>query len=178
MNDFLDGEIIKLRAVEPADADLLYDWENDGEMWSVSTTLKPFSKNLLLKYVNSEHLDIFQTKQIRLMIDLKESKQTAGMVDIFDYDPYNSRAGVGIMVHRDLRGKGVAFDALKTLDKYAFRYLNFHQLYCNIALSNEASLNLFKKAGYEVTAIRKDWIFNGEDFEDVYFLQKINPNHK
>jgi diamine N-acetyltransferase len=175
----LTGEKIKLRAVEPEDVDILFKWENNFELWKVSMTLKPFSKNIIKKYIETEHLDIFQTKQLRLMIDTTEDNtKTVGMIDLFDFDPYNNRAGVGIMVHKDYRKNGYALEALQILNNYSFKYLSFHQLYCNISIENKASLELFKKAGYEITAIRKDWIFNGQTYEDVYFLQKINPYHK
>lgn len=175
----LKGEKIKLRAVEPKDIDTLYEWENDFELWKVSSTLKPFSKNIIAKFVESEHLDIFVNKQLRFMIDTIDAKpETIGMIDIFDYDPYHNRAGIGIMIHKSQREKGYAFDALQTIDNYCFRYLNIHQLYCNISVKNTKSLNLFEKAAYTISCKRKDWIFTGESFEDIYFLQKINPNHK
>lgn len=174
----LESKTIKLRAVEPSDVDLLYKWENDFDLWKISTTLKPFSKNLIQKFVDNEHLDIFQAKQLRFMIDIIDSEQTIGIVDLFDYDPYNNRAGIGIMIHTSFRRQGFAEDTLKVIENYCFKYLNFHQLYCNISVTNPKSLKLFKKAGYKVKFIREDWIFTGEQFEDVYFLQKINPNHK
>ena len=42
----LKGKYVKLRAIEPEDVDLIYEWENDFELWNVSETLKPFSINL------------------------------------------------------------------------------------------------------------------------------------
>ncbi len=175
----LTGKKIKLRAIEPSDVDLLYNWENDFELWKVSSTLKPFSKNIIKKYIELEHQDIFQSKQLRFMIETTgKSEETIGMIDIFDYDPYANRAGVGIMIHENFREKGFALDALQVLEEYCFRYLNFHQLYCNISEQNEISIRLFKNAGFETTCLRKDWIFTGEKYENVFFLQKLNPNHK
>jgi diamine N-acetyltransferase len=174
----LQGEKIKLRALEPDDVDLLYQWENDFELWKVSNTLKPFSKNILKKYIEAEHLDIFQTKQLRLMIDIYSSEKTIGMIDLFDFDPYHKRAGIGIMIHKDYRNNGYATDTLEVIKKYCFKYLNLHQLYCNIAIKNKKSVALFKKAGFDIISIRKDWIFDGETYQDIYFLQKINPAHQ
>jgi len=37
------GEII-LRALEPEDLELLYEWENDMANWLISNTLAPFSR--------------------------------------------------------------------------------------------------------------------------------------
>ncbi|WP_227625579.1 hypothetical protein [Geofilum rubicundum] len=40
----IQNDEVLLRAVEPGDVDLLYDWENRMELWPVSNTLAPFSK--------------------------------------------------------------------------------------------------------------------------------------
>jgi diamine N-acetyltransferase len=108
---------IVLRAPEPGDVDILYQWENDREIWKVSNTLTPFSKYILEKYIENAHLDIYQVKQLRLMIDvISEDKPplTVGAVDLFDFDAHNLRAGVGILIgNKKDRNKGYATLALK-----------------------------------------------------------------
>ena len=32
----IEGRTIRLRAVEPGDVDLMYEWENDCDIWPVS----------------------------------------------------------------------------------------------------------------------------------------------
>jgi len=48
--NFLSGVSISLRAVEPADIDLLYHWENDTSIWKVSNTLTPYSHFQIEEY--------------------------------------------------------------------------------------------------------------------------------
>ena len=38
----IEGRTIRLRAVEPGDVDLMYEWENDYDIWPVSGTTEPF----------------------------------------------------------------------------------------------------------------------------------------
>ncbi len=175
----LKGKKIYLRAVEPEDAEILYQWENDFSLWKVSNTLQPFSLNLIKKYISIAHLDIYETKQLRLMIQTQPpDSKPVGMIDLFDFDPYHSRAGVGIMIKKEYRQNGYAKEALSILIKYSFEYLNLHQLYANIAVDNKASCLLFENCGFEKTCIRKDWNFDGRKFNDIFFYQIINPNHK
>ena len=68
----LKSKNIELRALEPSDVDLLYQWENNEELWHLSNTVAPFSRFVLEQYVMDSHQDIFTTKQLRLMIDKKE----------------------------------------------------------------------------------------------------------
>lgn len=62
MLNTLESNLIKLRAPEPSDLELLYTWENNMEIWKVSNTHTPYSKYVLKKYIESSHLDIWESK--------------------------------------------------------------------------------------------------------------------
>lgn len=175
MNYILEDQILKLRAVEPEDLELFYSWENNTEIWQMSNTLVPFSKYILRSYIQTSHIDIFQAKQFRFMIDHKESGKTIGTIDLFDYDPVNLRVGLGILIAlKEFRGKGLALNSINLIKKYCFTSLNLHQIYCNISENNLESQNLFKKAGFKLSGIRNDWLLvNGKWVNDVIF-QFIN----
>jgi diamine N-acetyltransferase len=169
---------VLLRAPEPADTDLLYLWENDSEIWKVSNTITPFSRYILEKYIENAHLDLYQVKQLRLMIDVQEessSVYTVGTIDMFDFDPFHLRAGVGILIgNKSDRNKGYATIALQKFIEYSFGTLQLHQLYCNIARNNQDSLNLFQKCGFRVTGQKADWLKTAKGFTDELILQLIN----
>ena len=172
---FLKTKNIYLRAVEPKDADVLYEWENDRSIWVVSNTQIPFSKFVLEEFSNSSHQDIYTNKQLRLMVNETESGKTVGCIDIFEFDPQHARAGVGIYIHKDFREKGLASECLQLIIDYAFKTLHLKQIYSHINASNQASLNLFIKNGFEKTALKKSWHKTSLHlFEDVWFLQLIN----
>lgn len=169
----LKGQLVSLRAIEPSDIDVLYKWENDTDTWNVSNTQTPYSRFVLEQYIASAHQDIYSVKQLRLMVCDPEGK-TVGSIDLFDFDPSNLRAGIGILIaEKSDRKKGYAFDALTVLIDYCYSVLNLHQLYCNITIDNEASVLLFQKQGFQVTGIKKQWIRDGEKFKDELLLQKI-----
>jgi diamine N-acetyltransferase len=175
-NNYLESELIKLRAPEIKDLDLLYKWENDTLIWIISGTVTPFSRLILKKYLHTAHQDIYQAKQLRLMIDSKNTLQTIGTIDLFDFDPVNARAGVGILIGEDKeRQKGNASEALRILIDYSFDILHLHQLYCNITSDNIGSLKLFQHNGFEIAGRKKEWIRIKEGWTDELLLQLINP---
>ncbi len=115
---------IRLRALEPEDLELLYSWENNVSYWILSSTVVPFSKYTLKRYLENSHKDIYETGQLRLMIDHIADNATIGTIDIFDFDPFHKRAGVGILIaNEDYRRKGFATMALKCLIDYCFSTL-------------------------------------------------------
>lgn len=169
----LKGDAVYLRALEPEDIDTLYDWENDDLVWRVSNTLSPYSKNVLTQYLKAQHQDIYSSKQLRLVIETAEGIPV-GCIDLFDFDPKNQRAGIGILIgaEQDKR-RGYATEALRIFVQYCTDTLNLHQLYCNILAENKASLELFEKAGFVSVGIKKDWFKSERQFHDEYLLQKI-----
>ncbi|MBO5902827.1 MAG: GNAT family N-acetyltransferase [Tidjanibacter sp.] len=172
----LETDIIRLRALEPEDVDILYKWENDTNIWKVSNTVAPFSRYILRQFIENQKYDIYETRQMRLIIESKQSGKPVGSIDIFDIDPYNQRAGVGILIYdKEDQGQGYASSALSALVRYAFHILCFNQLYCNILSNNTRSLNLFKSKGFTVVGLKREWVKTTTDWLDEYMLQLINP---
>lgn len=170
----LQGERIKLRAVEPSDVNLLYQWENDTTVWHVSNTITPFSKDVISQYISSAHLDIYTTKQLRLIIETNE-KNPIGCIDLFEFNPLHLRAGIGVLISAaEHRKKGYASEALTILIDYAFNTLNLNQLYCHIGVENVNSIKLFEKHNFKILGTKKNWVKNGKNWSDVHFLQLLN----
>lgn len=171
-------EDITLRAPEPEDLELLYKWENDSKYWLLSNTFTPFSKYTLKRYIENSHKTIFEAGQVRLMIDHIREKTTIGTIDLFDFDAFHKRAGIGILIDADYRKKGYASMALKCLIDYCFKTLGLHQLYCNILENNCESIELFGKQGFTRIGIKKDWIKSAEGYINEHMFQLINPEEK
>jgi diamine N-acetyltransferase len=172
----LKGKQIYLRALEPEDLEFVHAIENDENIWHLSNTQTPYSKFLIKQYIEAAHKDIFEAKQLRLVISNYQN-QALGMIDIFDFDFMNIRAGVGILVRNESdRGKGIGSEALQLLINYSFTHLQLHQLYCNISEDNEVSLKLFKKQGFKTVGLKKDWTFSKKTFHNEYLLQLINTD--
>ncbi|MCM5663778.1 GNAT family N-acetyltransferase [Galbibacter mesophilus] len=170
----LSGNTVYLRALEAEDLDFLYTLENDEKVWEVSETLAPYSKFILKQYLANSHKDIYEAKQLRLAIS-NYSDTLLGFIDIFDFNPKNKRAGVGIIVLEEAnRNKGVGKEALSLLIEYAFNHLDMHQLYANISENNKPSIHLFSNLGFERVGVKKDWNYTSGKFQNEILYQKIN----
>jgi diamine N-acetyltransferase len=170
----LKGDNIYLRALEPEDLEFIHGIENDESIWELSNTQTPYSKFLIKQYLKHAHKDIFEVKQLRLAISSYD-EVALGMIDIFDFDFKNSRAGVGILVKEtNDRLKGYGREALKLLVDYSFTHLGLHQLYCNISEGNEASIKLFSNQGFTKIGLKKDWNKVNDTYKNEYIYQLIN----
>jgi len=165
---------IRLRALEPEDLGLLYEWENNSTYWTISNTVTPFSKYTLKRYMENSHKSIYETGQLRLMIEIHDEKKTIGTIDLFDFDPFHKRAGIGILIaDENERRKGYASMALKCLIEYCFKTLQLNQLYCNILADNCESMELFRKQGFVQSGIKRQWIKTADGYLDEHFFQLI-----
>ena len=169
----LEGKHIYLRALEKEDLDFLYKLENSTVVWEISGTVTPYSKNVLELYLENAHRDIYDVKQLRLVICNTDHKRI-GLIDLFDFDPKNKRAGVGIIIlDKADRNHGAGFESLQVLCAYAFKSLGLRQVYANILEENSASIHLFQKLGFERVGIKKDWIYSDGKYKNEVLFQKI-----
>jgi len=170
----LKGTNIYLRALEPEDLEFVYAIENNELVWEVSNTETPYSRFLIRQYLENAHQDIYEAKQLRLAICLNNSQDAIGLIDLFDFDPKNNRAGVGILINdAQNRNKGIGSEALALIIVYSFEQLQLHQLYANIGTDNEISIQLFTKFGFQKIGIKKDWIKVNNRYKDELLFQLI-----
>jgi diamine N-acetyltransferase len=171
-NKMAFGQVV-LRAVEPEDLDLIFEWENDTSLWELSNTHAPFSRFVLAQYLKDASRDVFEQKQIRLIIQA-EDKRPVGALDLFDIDFFHQRAGIGILIHKtEDRRHGYASEALNALENYVTESLGIRQLFANISEDNSPSIELFQKAGFHLTGIKKKWLNTLSGWKDEWFFQKI-----
>lgn len=169
----LEGELTHLRALEAEDVDLLYVWENDPAVWGVSGTLAPFSRHTLRRFLDEQRFDLYAARQLRLVVETLDGR-AVGLVDLFEFEPVDLRAGIGILIHgAGDRGRGFASDALDVLCRYARQVLGLHQLWCSVAPDNAASLTLFRRAGFVECGRKREWRRTPDGWADELLLQKI-----
>ncbi len=170
----LQNQHITLRALEPTDLDFLMQIENDTKLWILSNQQTPWSRYALEQYISNAHQDIYEAKQLRLVIESLEQRQAIGFVDLFDFDPKNKRVGLGICLVEESQNKGFGKQTLLLICKYVFDELLMHQIFVNILTDNNRSLHLFQTFGFELVGIKKDWIYHRHQWHDEALLQLIN----
>ena len=168
----LKGDYIYLSALEPDDLNFLYELENNTAIWEISGTSTPYSKHVLKQYLDNAHRDIYDVKQLRLCIC--KGEEVIGLIDLFDFDPQNKRAGIGIVILEEKeRNHGIGTEAIELICDYGYTTLGLHQFFANVMEDNSGSLYLFKKMGFVEVGIKKDWIFSNGEFKNEILLQKI-----
>jgi len=169
---FIKNDIVTLRIAEPHDAELIYRWENDMDVWRDSETRVPFSRMQIEEFLLNNN-DLMSMKQLRLMIEDTQNGAQVGCIDIYDYDEFNSRAGFGILIDEKYRGKDYAKNAISLLLKYCFNTLLLNQIYALVLETNVNSINLFESLGFVRCGVKKQWYKTADGFVDQIEYQYI-----
>lgn len=96
-----------------------------------------------------------------------------GCIDLYNYDPLNKRAAVGVMVATKYRRQGYALAMLYELEKLSTTNYQLHTLFADIAESNTASIALFRKAGYTECGRFREWLNVKGQYIDAVRMQKL-----
>ena len=152
--------MVHLRKIEPSDLPFLYQWENDASVWADGSNHNPLSQQDLRAYIESTTGDIYRDGQLRLIIE--NEGVTCGSIYLFDIDPRNRRAALGMYIAPEFRGKGVGKQALQALEQYAFGHLNLRVLYAVIATNTIACSAKYRDAGYTPSSPLKGWILESD----------------
>ena len=156
--------------MEPSDLELLYLWENDPEVWRVSGSYAPVSRERLQHFIEEQNYDIYATRQMRLVIE--SQGMAVGTLDIVEFDPQNSRFGIGILIYAsENRRMGFARSAIEAIKEYARTTLFLNQIWASVAEDNVASLELFRRCGFEECGRRKAWLRREEGYVAEVELQ-------
>ena len=170
----LKGQKVVLRLLELTDIDAVYRIENNEDFWNIGDTRGPFSLQSIQEYVANAKLDVYEVQQLRLAICDLQTDRLIGLLDLFDFDIYHSRAGVGILIeYPEDRKKGFGTESLALLKTYAKNVLGLHQLYANILEDNVASITLFEKQDFKKIGVKKDWRREGDNFKNELLYQHI-----
>lgn len=164
---------IKLRAIEPEDLNIIYNIENDRELWDVGTTNVPYSYFTLSQYIVNTQNDIYTDRQMRLMIE-DSNYEVLGIIDLINYDPRHNHAEMGIVIKKEWRHQGIATQAIEKIKIYAKQIIHLHKLYVIVDQDNKAAICLFRKVGFTDEIILKDWLYDGKKYKNAIMLSAYN----
>lgn len=173
--NMIPSDSVRLRALEPSDTDCLYLWENNPELWPYGSVRAPMSRHQIWEYATGYDANPFSAGQLRLIIEIIDCDSDAtpcGIIDLYDIDPLNSRAMVGIMVTEPHRRNGVASRAVSMLSDYCRDILGLTTIAAEVPADNVPSAALFQATGFEEIGRRPSWYRRRDRFVAAILYQK------
>jgi len=159
-----------LRAPERSDLQWLQKLENDPNLWYLGFSKEPFNSEVLKSYLDQQPGSLMRDGQLRMI--LEHDNQPAGALDLYDYDPFARKAGVGIVLDAAHRGKGWAAGAMRSFERYVFGTLGLNSLFAMVPIGNKPSVQLFEGLDYTKIGQLEDWVLHDGVFESAIMYQK------
>lgn len=159
---------LRLRAVEPEDAEMMHEAESDPAAWLYSDYLAPMSLEMIRHYALTYDADPLRSGQLRLIIEAEG--EAAGILDLFDISARHLRADTGIYLLPAFRKMGLGVKALELAKEYCRERLGLHQLTATVAEENSPALNCYEKAGFSSSGKRPDWLRMADGYQDVRMM--------
>jgi RimJ/RimL family protein N-acetyltransferase len=106
----------------------------------------------------------------RLLRHRAGTGELAGDTLLWDIDPHNRSAHVGISLRPACRGRGLGTDAVLVLCRYGFAIRGLHRLQLETLADNEAMIRVARQAGFTREGVTRgsDWV-NGAFADGVIF---------
>jgi diamine N-acetyltransferase len=124
---------------------------------------------MILKALQGNSLSSGELK----LYGFSEKDEPVGCIELYNYDPINRRAAVGIVISNEYRHRGYGQAMVSALTEFCQQNTSLHQLYADIAATNQPSIRIFSRAGYQHCATLRDWVIRANQFVDTYRYQLI-----
>jgi RimJ/RimL family protein N-acetyltransferase len=164
----LEGELVRLRAYEPADAATLNRLFIEPDVLAgVAST--PFGQPTagFREFVEAHAND---AAMLSLAIDTLDDRTPVGGCGLMEIQPATRRALLGIWIGKPYWARGYGSDATRVLCRFGFRYMNLHRIELNVFAWNAAAVRVYEKAGFRIEGTRRGDGFVGGAYVDSHMM--------
>ena len=158
---------VYLRPAERSDVPMFVEWFSD---WRTVRTLglrAPMS--IASEEQWFERMLADQGKGGYLFVTcLLEDDRPVGNIGLFDVDPYNGGAGLGITIASEGdRGRGLGSDALAALLGFAFGQLRLERVWLDVYDINPGARRVYERSGFVYEGTLRRAVFREGSYLDV-----------
>lgn len=167
--DPFEGELIRLRAYEPGDEDLLYHWFNDADVTRHLTVRYPVSHHQERDFIEAHHAIGYDNASFAVVT--KDGERLIGGVTLRDLLPASRSADLGITIgdksHWD---GGYGTDTMRTICRFGFEMMNLHRIELSVHADNARAIHVYEKVGFRHEGRRRDAVYKFGGYIDALVL--------
>ena len=168
------GKRVRLRAVEREDVTKFHEWVNDPEVTRGLALYLPMSFADEENWFNS--LTKRDQKEKPLAIEIRKGKnwKLIGNCGVFDFDPVNSSAELGIMIgEKSEWNKGYGSEVMSLLMKHCFETLNLNRVFLKVYTENIRAVRSYEKAGFVLEGRLREAVYKFGKYDDILIMSVL-----
>jgi RimJ/RimL family protein N-acetyltransferase len=167
MDNFWQGIRIRLRAIEPKDAELFIQWNLNSERGRYLDFLwPPQSFEAVRAWTLQQSQNKFEKDVFHWMIE-SIGCEPVGTIDTHDCNPHNGTFSFGIDIAVPFRRRGYAAEAIGLVLSYYFNELRYQKVTVPVHSDNQASIALHEKLGFGLEGRFRRMMFTKGEYIDV-----------
>ncbi|NYI07466.1 GNAT family N-acetyltransferase [Allostreptomyces psammosilenae] len=141
------GELVRLRAMGPADAEALWRWNHDPEVMRWMDDTYPQTLEQVRGWLAERPRNAYGS--LLLGVEALADGALIGLVSLHDAEPEKGIAELDIYLgEKDYWGRGYATDAMRTICRYGFEDMRLHKVTLTVVTENHAARRVYEKVGF------------------------------
>jgi RimJ/RimL family protein N-acetyltransferase len=168
--NFWQGALVRLRAIEPEDAETFHQWNADSEMArQVDFVWPPTSLVATRAWAQRMATQEFKGDILCCAIETLAG-ELVGSINSHSTNHRTGTFGYGVAIGAEHRGRGYAAEAVTLLLRYFFEELRYQKATVIVYADNVASIALHEKLGFQLEGrVRRMVYTRGEYFDQLFY---------
>ena len=166
MRSYWEGSLVRLRAVEPGDWEVHHAWDQDSETQRLSDRVHfPRSREGYRRWAERQAANEPDGDNVHFEVETLAGELVAS-VSAHDCDRRTGTFEIGVATRKEHQRKGYAREAIALLMRYYFHELRYQKATAYIVDSNEPSLRLFERLGFQLEGRLRRLVYTGGRHHD------------
>lgn len=168
--NFWQGEKVRLRAIEPKDADFFFTFNLDGEIERrIDEIHFPQSYERVKSWAEKKATEDPQNDGFFWVAENREG-EPVGSISTHECNRQSGNFCYGIAVDRPHWGKGYATEMVRLVVAYFFFELNYQKVTVNIYGFNDRSIRLHERLGFQKEGeLRNMYYTGGRHYNELFY---------
>ena len=168
--NFWQGKNIRLRAIEPSDAEYFAKWNLDSERSAhLAFVWPPTSASSMMAWASDQSKRKLENDTFFWVIE-NMFGEPVGSISTHDCNPRDGTFSYGVDVAAEHRRKGYASEAIKIVLKYYFEELRYQKVTVPVHSDNPASIAMHKKLGSKKEGTHRRMAFSHGKYIDIIWF--------
>lgn len=141
------GDLVKLRPLEPSDAEALWRWHNDPDVmrWMDDD----YAPSLAEVRKRAEERPRNAYGKVVFGVEVLDDAKLVGVVCLRDAEPETGYAELDLYIgEKEYWGRGYATDTMRTVCRYGFQKMRLHKIQLTVVTENHAAHRVYQKVGF------------------------------
>lgn len=160
----LEGDRVRLRALEPSDADEVWRWHQDHEFHVLDGWVYPSPRSQIAELI--ERVSAPSYSGVWLGIET-ESGELIGYTNLKRASEEHHSADFGIAIEREHWDGGYGTDAVRTMLRFGFTQMNLHRVALGVMDDNARAQRVYEKCGFVVEGRERESKFRNGAWHDL-----------